>query len=132
MVPVKKNPVNDVELTYNIILSKGLGRLTRIAEQQIYVLVQNAIRKNESKFFNEDDKKDSIQTSYLNILQNWQSFNPDKTNSAFAYITEVHKRSTTEFIGTWYNKKGLKKEEQDTIRTVSINSSNNGQGLYNL
>lgn len=128
----KENPINDVDFTYQIILSKGLGKLTRKAERDIILLVKGAINKKQGSFFYEEDKKDSIQTSYLNLLLNWQSFNPDKTNSAFAYLTEIHKRSTTEFINFWYNKKGVKKEDQEYYKLISINSSNNGQGLYNV
>jgi len=128
----KENPVNDVEFTYQIILSKGLGSLTRKAEKDMILLVNGAINKKQGNFFNDEDKKDSVQTSFLNLLLNWQSFNPDKTLSAFAYLTEIHKRSTTEFINFWYNKKGVKKEEQEYYKMISINSSNNGQGLYNF
>lgn len=128
----RENPVNDVEFTYQIILSKGLGELTRKAERDIILLVKGAINKKNGSYYDEEDKKDSIQTSYLNLLLNWQSFNPEKTNSAFAYLTEIHKRSTTEFINFWYNKKGVKKEDQEYIQTISLNSSNKGQGLYNV
>lgn len=125
----KKNPVNPRDLTYETILSKGLGKLTRKASNMLVILVENAINKKEYDY---DDKHDCMQTSYFNILSNWQKFNPDKTNNAFAYFTEIHKRATTEYINFFYMKKGLKKEEQNSIRTISINSTNNGQGLYNI
>lgn len=128
----KEIPINDIELTYEIILSKGLGKLTRKAEKMIVILVERAIRKRQERFFNEDDKLDGIQTSYLNLLQNWHSFNPDKASSAFTYLTEIHKRSITEFINLWYNKKYTKNGENEYIKTISINSSNNGQGLYHV
>lgn len=126
----QKNKVDAKQLTYEIIISKGLGKLTRKAENIIIELGANAIRKKT--YFDEKDKEDSLQTAYLNMLTNWQSFNPDKTNNAFAYLTEIHKRSTTEFINAWYNKKGLKKEEQSYIKSISINSANNGQGMHNM
>ena len=122
--------VNEKKFTYEIILSKGLGKLTRKAENMIIILCNNAI--NKKPFPNEDDKKDGLQTAFLNILSNWQSFNPDKTNNAFTYLTELHKRSVAEHMNLFYNKKGLKKEEQNSVRNISINSSNNGKGLFNL
>jgi hypothetical protein len=127
-----KQKINDIDFTYEIIISKGIGKLTRKAEQMIVTLVENAIRVKQKDYFDEDVLKDSIQQSYLNLLCNWQSFNPDRTNSAFAYLSEIHKRSTAEFVNLWFNKKGIKKEEQSYIKSISINSSNNGQGLFNL
>lgn len=124
------NPINAKEFTYEILVSKGLGKLTRKSEKMLVLLAEGALRKKT--YFYEEDKKDCLQTSYLNMFTNWQSFNPDKTINAFAYFTEIHKRSTTEMINTLYMKKGLKKEEQSYIKTISINSTNNGQGLYNV
>jgi hypothetical protein len=126
----KKNPINAIKFTYEIIISKGLGKLTRKSENMLIMLAERAIRKKT--YFYEEDRKDCLQTSYLNLFTNWQSFNPDKTTNAFAYFTEIHKRSTTEEINRLYMKKGLKKEEQKYVKTVSINSSNSGQGLYNV
>ncbi len=122
--------VNPKKFTYEIILSKGFGKLTRNAEKMIYDLGVNAIRKKAPE--NEDLKKDSLQTSFFNMLSNWQSFNPDKTTNAFAYFTELHKRSIAEAFNTWHSKKGLKKDERNSITCISINSSNNGKGLYNF
>jgi len=124
--------VNDSQFTYEILLSKGLGTLTRKAEMFIYVLVQNAIRKTQHKFFNEDDKNDSIQASYEKILNKWQGFNPEKSTSAFVYISEIHKRAVAEFLNYFHDKKGIKKEDNKKLKFISMNSSNNGQGLYNI
>ena len=48
----KKNPVDDTEFTYEILLSKGIGKLTRKAEKNIVILVENAIKKTYYKFDN--------------------------------------------------------------------------------
>lgn len=128
----KKNPVDDTEFTYEILLSKGIGKLTRKAEKNIVILVENAIKKTYYKFDNSDDIKDSIQTSYLNILKKWQGFNPLIATSAFTYFTEVHKRSGAEFMNEWKRLRGLKKDVATGVKRVSINSSNNGKGLFNI
>lgn len=127
---IHQNPVNARKLTYEIILSKGLGRLTKRAEEMLYILVNNAIRK--SSFYKDDDKYDAIQTSFLNIYLKWESFNPSKADNAFNYFTEVHKRSIAESINTFYDKPGLKKHEQKKMRFISIQSSNEGKGIYNF
>jgi hypothetical protein len=126
----KKNPVNAKQFTYEILISKGIGKLTRKAENMIVILGEGAIRKKE--YYYEEDRKDCLQTSYLNMLTNWYNFNPDKTTNAFAYFTEIHKRSTAEEMTRLYMKKGLKKEEQKNVKLLSMNSTNNGQGLYNV
>lgn len=128
----KKNPVNDDEFTYEILLSKGLGKLTKKAEKNIITLVENAIKKIYYKFDNYDDIQDTIQTTYLNFLQKWQGFNPDIASSAFSYFTELHKRSSAEFMNEWKKMRGIKKEEQHTYKRMSINSSNQGKGIFNI
>lgn len=129
---IKQNPVNDTEFTYEILLSKGLGRLTKKCENIIVVLVENAIRKTQNKFYSDDDKNDSIQASYEKILNKWQGFNPEKSSSAFVYISEIHKRAIAEFMNFLHDRKGIKKEDNKKLKFISMNSSNNGQGLYNL
>ena len=84
----KKNPVNAKKFTYQILLSKGKGKLTRLAEQMIVDLAYNAIRKKT--YYLQEDKEDALQTSLFNMLNNWMSFNPEKTDNAFAYFTEIH------------------------------------------
>lgn len=126
----KINPVNAKKFTYQILISKGKGKLTKEAETMLIDLAYNAIRKKT--YYCSEDKDDCVQLSLYNMLNNWQSFNPDKTDNAFAYFTEIHKRSTAEMLNTLYLKKGLNKEDQKYIKTISINSINNGQGMYNL
>lgn len=126
----QQNPVNAKKLTYHIILSKGRGKLTKDSETMLIDLATNAIRKKT--YFYPEDKDDCLQMSLFNMLNNWQSFNPDKTDNAFAYFTEIHKRSTAEMINILYMKKGLNKDDQKYVRTISISNSNNGQGMYNL
>lgn len=128
----RKNPVNDTEFTYHIILSKGLGKLTRTAEKNIVILAEEAIKKMYFKFRSIDDINDANQTAYYNILTKWQSFDPAVASSAFTYFTEIHKRSATEFVDKWQKMRGIKKEDAQNISRVSINSSNQGKGLYNF
>lgn len=128
----KKNPVDDTEFTHEILLSKGLGTLTRKSEKIIIILVENAIKKTYYKFDNQDDINDSIQTSYYNFLKKWQGFNPEIASSAFTYFTEIHKRSGAEFMNMWKKLRGIKKEDLTNIKRISINSSNNGKGIFNI
>ena len=124
-------PVNAKKFTYEIIISKGKGKLTRNAENMIIILATNAIRKKP--FYNPDDKDDCLQLSLFNMFNNWHNFNPDKTDNAFAYFTEIAKRSWTEMLNFIHNKKGLKPGDQKNIKLISMNSINiDGGGMYNL
>jgi len=127
---LKVDKVNGRKFTYEIILSKGIGRLTKKSESMIIELVTNAIKK--SSYTDPEDELDAIQTSYLNILTNWQNFNPDKTNNAFAYFTEIHKRSIAESLNIWYVKKGFSKDENKYIKHLSIDTSNDGNAMHNI
>lgn len=128
----KRHKVPATKFTYQIILSKGLGKLTRSAELMIIDLANNAVRRKAADFKCIEDKEDAVQTGLFNMLNMWYNFNPEKTDSAFNYFTEILKRGMSEAINTLYNKKGLKPEEQHTIKTYSIDRMNQGEGMHNL
>lgn len=124
--------VNAVKFTYEIILSKGIGKLTKNAENMMVILANNAITKDIYHGYPEDDKNDMLQTGIFNMLNNFQNFNPDKTNNSFAYFTEVFKRGTNEEYNRLYNKKGIKKNETGYYKFYSIDRINNGDGMFNM
>ena len=127
--PLKVHPI---EFTYEIILSKGLGKLTKKSEKMLIDLAYNMINKDIYHNYPEDDKMDMLQTGIFNMLNNFQNFNPDKTTNAFAYFSEVNKRGTNEAYNTLYNKKGLKKQESDNLKFYSLNRMNDGNGMFNM
>lgn len=118
-------------MLYEILISKGTGKLTRKAEKLILTLSENAMRRTSSKDF-DVDYYDYLQTALLILFSNWWKFNINKTDNAFAYYTELHKRAIVEAKNEIYGLKGLTTDEQKQIRNISLNSSNNGQGLYNV
>lgn len=123
--------VNKKELLYEILISKGSGKLTRKAENLILLLCKKAMKRTSNEEY-DLDYHDYLQTAYLVIFQNWWKFNPSVTNNAFAYYTEMHKRAIAEAKKDIYDLKGLSKEDQKKTKSISLNSSNNGQGLFNL
>lgn len=127
--PVKVHPI---QFTYEIILSKGIGKLTRKSEKMMIDLAYNAINKDIYHNYPEDDKMDMLQTGIFNILNNFQNFNPDKTNNSFAYFTEIFKRGTNEAYNQLYNKKGLKRQESDGLKFFSLDRMNQGDGMFNM
>jgi DNA-directed RNA polymerase specialized sigma subunit len=123
-----KLPVNPKELYIEIVISKGMGHLTPKAAELLVALAKNAIRKKQ--YFNPDDKDDCFQTGLVALLAHWHNFNPEKYSNAFAYFTEVFKRGIAEGYNQLHNKRGLEKGER--ARTVSLNSANKGEAMFNL
>lgn len=123
-----KQPVDPKELYIEIVISKGRGRLTKRAQELLLKLAKNAIRKKQ--YYAEEDREDCSQTALLVIFQNWHNFNPEKFSNAFAYFTEIFKRGIAQGLNELHRKRG--EEKGVRIRTVSINSANKGEGMFNL
>lgn len=111
-----------------IIVSKGMGKLTKKAENMLISLANGAIKKRQ--YFSIDDRNDCLQTGLLNLFKNWYKFNPDKSNNAFAYYTEIFKRGIAEGINELQRKKG--EDEDNPIRMIYIHSMNDGDGMFNI
>lgn len=127
----KELPINKRDFTYEILLSKGLGKLTPYAKQMLYDLGTNAINSTRTKYKSQDDMYDCLQTGLMKLYEKWTSFNPSVTINTFAYFTEIYKRGVMEGYNELFARKGLDKNDK-YINHISINSTNNGQGLYNF
>ena len=79
--------IDDDQFYYEVILSKGKGKLTRNAERMIIKIGEEMIKKFERKYNTPDDKYDCMQQGMLMMLQNWANFNEKKYSSAFPYFT---------------------------------------------
>jgi hypothetical protein len=123
------NYLEDTDLLYEIILSKGKGYLTRRCQNYFIIIGENIIRKKERFYKTEDDKFDCLQQGLLHLFSNWQNFNEKKYSSALPYITEIFKRGIADGINELYNRKSYQK---DNIKIISINSCNDGKGLSNF
>lgn len=119
--------LNNKELYVEIIVSKAQGRLTRKAEQMLTLLAKETIKKK--KYWSLNDKQDCWQSGLLDIFQNWYNFNEDKSTNSFAYFTEIFKRGTAKGFNEIYKKKG---DNDNLIKLISIEGSNDGQGLHSL
>ena len=128
----KKNKVNPTEFTYEIILSKGKGDLTKKAENMMVDLCYHAMTKSIYHKFSDDDKSDMLQTGLFNVFNNFHSFNPDKSFNTFSYFSEIFKRGTTESYNLIYSNKGLTKKESENLRFFSMNRINSGDGMFNI
>lgn len=107
----QKAYLDDDELVYELILSKGKGTLTKKCERMLILIADNFSRK--FRYYDEDTSKDCYQTGMEMLLKNWKNFNPKKYNKALPYLTEIYKRAAA---------LGLKQYHNDKTRmNVSIN-----------
>lgn len=123
------NYLEDRELYYEMVISKGKGKLTRRSEEMLILIAQNTIRKKERNFKTSDDKNDCIQQGLLHLFQNWKNFNHKKFDNAFPYFTEIFKRGLADGMNVINNKKSYNEEK---IRMISIDRANDGKGLHNI
>ena len=91
------------------------------------LLAKKTIKK--MKYWSNDDKLDCYQSGILDMFQNWYNFNEEKSVNAFAYFTEIFKRGLAKGFNEIYKKKG---DSDNQIKILSIESSNDGQGLHSL
>jgi len=121
--------LEDRDLYYQLVLSKGRGKLTRQAQEMLILIANNTIRKKERNYNNIDDRNDCIQQGLLHMFQNWKNFNPKKYDTAFPYFTEIFKRGLADGINIINNKKNY---NDDKVIMISIDRANDGNGLHNI
>ena len=120
--------VDDTDFYFEVVISKGKGKLTKNAEKMIIKIGEGMIKKFEKKYKNSDDKYDCMQQGILMMLQNWDLFNEKKYSSAFPYFSEICKRGIASGLNVIYQKKN----NQESPRMISLSHSNEGKGLHNI
>ena len=121
--------LNDSELYYEIVISKGRGKLTRKAERMLILIANNTIRKKQSTYKTVEDMEDCLQQGLMRLFENWKGFNDKKYSLALPYFTEVFKRGIADGFNVLNNKKSY---TDDNIIFISLDSSNDGKGLTNI
>lgn len=121
--------LEDRELYYELVISKGKGKLTPKAEQMLILIAKNTIRKKDRNYNSIDDKNDCVQQGLLHMFQNWKNFNHKKYDNAFPYFTEIFKRGISDGMNQLTNKKSY---NDDVVKIISIDRSNDGKGLHNV
>jgi hypothetical protein len=119
--------LSNKELYVEIIVSKAQGKLTRSAEKMLELLAKKTIKK--MRYWLYDDMMDCYQSGLLDMYSNWYNFNENKSVNAFAYFTEIFKRGLAKGYNEIYKKKG---DNDHQIRLISIEGSNDGNGLHSL
>jgi len=120
--------IDDTDFYFEILISKGKGKLTKKAENMIIKIGEEMIKKFERKYKTSDDKFDCKQQGILMMLSNWSLFNEKKYSSAFPYFSEICKRGIAGGLNVIYQKKN----NQESPRMISLSHSNEGKGLHNI
>lgn len=119
MIKHKKNYLSAKDLDYQLIVSKAQGKLTSEAQKMIILLAKNVIKK--FYYVNPDDRLDCLQTAYLDIFQNWYSFEETK-GSSFSWVTEVVKRGMAKGWNRIHKTKGA---DVEIISLTAFDSEGN-------
>ena len=121
--------LEDRELLYEIIISKGRGKLTERATELLILIAKNVIRKKERNYNSTDDRNDCYQQGLLHMFANWSSFDHRKYSLTLPYYSEIFKRGMADGLNILNNKKSY---NDDFIRMISIDRSNDGKGLHSF
>lgn len=124
--------INPKDFLNEILESKKKDELTVKAAEMFILLAERTIKKKT--YTNDMDRDDCFQTGLLVMFQNWRNFDIDVSDNAFAYFTEIFKRGMIKGFkdiqaGNHASKKG---DPEGKIVTISLDSCNDGDGIYNI
>lgn len=120
------NYLEDDDLYYELVLSKGLGYLTNNANKY-FIRMAKKIMEKKAGSYKGDDQYDCQQNGILMLLSSWKTFDDRKYKTAFPYATEVFKRGMAAGYNEIMNKKSYHKEK---ITMISIDRCNDSKGFY--
>ena len=105
--PKGKHYLNDTELVYEIILSKGKGMLTNKGAKMLILIANNIMRRMKGRYKDKMDFEDCYQQGIYRVLNNWDSFNEKKFSKALPFYSEIMKRGIAESWNQVYNKNNI-------------------------
>ena len=122
-MPARKHYVTNKNLVPEIIKSQEQGELTKEAIKMLISISERAIAKLRYK--NPEDRRDCLAFAQMDLFKYWDRFDPEKSNNAFAYYTQIAKKG---YAKGW-NKLHPKKYS-GTIRMSG--SGEDGSGIYSI
>lgn len=111
--------VNNKQLYLEIIASKEKGELTPDALKMLDKMVKEISKVFKYKM--EEDKEDCQAFAMEDVIKYWNRFNPEKSNNAFAFYTQMIKNG---FAKGWRKLHPIKSSQM-----VSISKE---YGVYNF
>jgi hypothetical protein len=124
------NYADNKTLTSELIVSLALGKLTIKAQNMLILMNKNLSRK--FKYRNEDDRQDCISEGLYQVFKNWHNFDPDRSDNAFAYISEIIKRGQAQGFNRINRKDYLTGEYVRDIPLSHLFTNENGQTEINI
>lgn len=86
----KKKPyLNNTDFTNEIIKCKGTDKLSDEAVRMFMLLAERANRRLD--YEDPRDREDCIQSALYDLVKYWRNFDPNVSNNAFAFFTQVAK-----------------------------------------
>lgn len=108
--------INKDELLYEIIISKGKGKIT----PKCFIMfkkIADGVVKKFNFYYEEELKEDCVSGAFLQLCDNYINFNEKKYDNAFAYLSEIAKRKVTLEIRS---AKGWKRQHEPIIVSLNI------------
>jgi len=90
--------IDDTEMIYHIILSKGLGKITPKLQDMFILISTNLTYKFSYRF--PEDRLDCINEGILQLYTNRTGFDEHKYKKALPYMTEICKRGQVRCFNT--------------------------------
>ena len=109
-IKTSKHYLNSIELTYEMVVSNGKGKLTDNSCVMLSKMVDGVAKK--FSYRSTDDAYDVKQEALLSVLVDWRGYDYDKYPNAFPYFTEIIKRA----LARGYNK--LRGKKGDIIPSI--------------
>lgn len=121
--------ISNKELVMELLYSKARGKLTRRACKMIELLGNRAIVKLAHRYSSYEDQLDCLQGGLHDMYRNWHNFDIDKTDNAFAYMTEIFKRGANKTFNDLYKKKG---DSENSVRMISLSGAGGGNPIHSI
>jgi hypothetical protein len=115
----KTHHVKNRDLREELILSKEKDELTPKAVDMIMLMAEKLSTK--FKYVYPEDREDCIAFAIMDCWKYWRGYNPEKSDNAFAYITQIQKNG---FAKAWR----VLKNHMPESKKISISSNN----IYSL
>lgn len=123
--------VDPRRLYVEIIISKALGELTPNAQKYLLIMCKGVNSKFSYYNENYELQHDCYAEGVVGVFTNYHSFDEEKTENAFAYLTEIIKRANAKAFNEFYSQKGVKPGEEK-FKILSLDSLNEGKGLHDI
>jgi hypothetical protein len=115
--PIRRQYIKDIELVYEVIISKGKGKMTAKLQMMFIKIINELSRKFYYK--NGRDREDCISHAILSLFENWNTFNELKYNKALPYYTEIAKRAMAKCMNIL---KGKNKQSDLMPNNISLSN----------